>query len=153
MKTGKGLEIADTPWARAIPARRCAGLILKKIVADEPVSRIGIFLTQTNNLFRISEKIYISDVGGRVFVTEVLFSGMFLTSFLWNPSVNLEGFRLDEKPCIIRFAIGFISGSKDIGRHDRQDAHTRWWKGRGKNRRRYRCNPGEKKRGPSMQPG
>ena len=39
-RTGKGLEIADTPQARATPARRCAGLILEKIVADEPVSRI-----------------------------------------------------------------------------------------------------------------
>src|SRR5579862_3464952 len=39
MKSGKSLEIAGRPLARATPARRCAGLILKKIVADEPVSR------------------------------------------------------------------------------------------------------------------
>jgi hypothetical protein len=43
---------------------------IKKLVADESVSRILILSSQTNNFYRINAKNYIYNICGRVFVTE-----------------------------------------------------------------------------------
>ena len=63
--------------------------------------------------------------------------------------------RLEPRtPAGFCFATETIAGSEDRGPRDRRGAHTRWWKGLWKNRRRYRWRKsGEVQRGLLTRPG